>query len=86
METCELGPIRPQMDHVSALRSVEHLSLGDSDYTEAEILSVLRRPEHMAIGAWKDAILVGFCSCLVTATAAGLRLARTEPVRPGTSR
>jgi len=62
------------MDHVSALRSVEHLSLGDSDYTEAEILSVLRRPEHMAIGAWKDAILVGFCSCLVTATAAGLRL------------
>ena len=54
--------------------AVERKSLGDSSYTAREILEVLRRPEHYAYVACLGSTVVGFCSCLETASDQGSRL------------
>jgi ribosomal protein S18 acetylase RimI-like enzyme len=48
------------------IQQVEHHSLGDSSYSAADILQLLRNPAHYPYLAWAGDIPVGFCWCFET--------------------
>lgn len=50
----------------AAIQQVEHVSLGDSSYSPAHILQLLRYPAHYPYLAWAGDTPVGFCWCLET--------------------
>lgn len=50
----------------AAIQQVEHASLGDSSYSPARILQLLRNPAHYTYLAWAGDTPVGFCWCLET--------------------
>lgn len=64
----------------AALQTVEHDSLGDSDFSVDELCAVLGRPEQRTYLAYHGtvgnptAVAVGFCFCLLTASSEGPRL------------
>jgi ribosomal protein S18 acetylase RimI-like enzyme len=70
MDSFIIRRARPTLEDASRILAVEHASLGDSDYTPAEALGVLRRPEHSALLALDGKDAVGFCSCLRTPASA----------------
>ena len=65
---------RPTLADAQALLAVEGRTLSDSPYSPTEVLRVLQRPEHHAYLAYSAGRAIGFCSCIETASEAGVRL------------